>query len=132
MPADSRNVKTQSSYAHYVRTDVQHECRDAQPVCRDARHVLSLWQTQHIKTMHEKAVVPGTWGNGFSVLAPYATRRHFLRVTVYITFPSLSIMCRQSSFLSAETREKPVALLQKRVPSIGFTSRLNEPDVFTT
>lgn len=57
---------------------------------------------------------------------------YFLRETVYITFPSLFIIWRLSSFLSAEINENPVSLLQNFVPSTGFTLRLSEPEVFTT
>lgn len=58
---------------------------------------------------------------------------YFLWLTVYTTFPSLSMRWSDRVVLSAHTSEKPVTPLQNCVPSTAFTfGRLSEPLVFTT
>ena len=57
---------------------------------------------------------------------------YFRRVMVCRMLPCASSMCRFSSSASTVTREYPSSELQNTVPSIGSTSRLSEPELFTT
>ena len=52
--------------------------------------------------------------------------------TVWMIFPSLSIIDILSCFLSAVNTEKPSAGLQNTVPSIGFTGRARDEEELTT
>ena len=79
----------------------------------------------------------GQASEGMSVCLPVGKKLlgsccYFVRLTVWSTLPSLSIMCKLSSCLSTVMSEKPVAGLQNTVPSMGFTSRESDPEEFTT
>ena len=67
-----------------------------------------------------------------STTTQFKSKSHFSFFTLYKMLPCLSIMYKQSSFLSAAMTENPGSGLQKIVPSIGFTLRLNDADEFTT
>ena len=74
----------------------------------------------------------GTGCKGGKALFAFLPFYFFTFKTVWMIFPSLSIIDILSCFLSAVNTEKPSAGLQNTVPSIGFTGRARDEEELTT